>query len=874
MFFPQPADDILDATTNHAWIYRLRSLVLFIVLCLSCAYLSQAVAQTSTTCPSVTVGEQSGLLISPSLYSGCYYSVNVQHRAKQKTPIIEYGSLVSRYYGASAEGSVATLYNGFTPSIAIGSRQLVEHITTNSSFSQVPMIVNMGLTEPSGCANADYTAAAENVIKVTGDWYCAKEASVSAVSIYYKWQAGSVVPFESSEISYVETGGAGISVSTASVSVAEGSTAATLSPTAATFTIVLDSEPTAGVTIGLSSSNANKGIVSPSSLTFTSSNWNMPQTGTITSVDDAVADGDYHFSIVTASAISTDSFYNDLNSSDVLVTTIDDDNVGITVGGISGDTTEAGGTATFTVKLDSEPTAQVSIALNSSDTGEGVVSPALLTFTPSNWSGVQTVTVTGVDDEAADGSQRFDIVTTATSTDGGYNGWDVADVPVTNLDNDSADAIEASVPNVTGAGFGDGNGDGTVDSDQDYVTSLKSNDGSHWLTFANTANASQSNFSTAAAPTTLPADHQLTLGTVQFDLASSSGAAVSIEVYVDQDTAISDYLLLGNDGEWHAQNAAVTHIGNKTKLVFSVTEGGNFDRNAADDSILPDGTLQLAPGGVMVKTGFVVYPHAYLFGDVDLTTQTAAKTFTLSNTGSRVLTLSTVTSVGNNAAEFIIDSDSCTGQTLDAGEACQVAVRFQPASIGSKAAQLSIQTDDPDNVKVNIFLRNHEADEEESARRLPPVLNTFSIEDAGGQLVSTMQVGTSYTIKWSILGYHEDYTSLLAIFDCRGIADNTTCGDTYSGTKFLATGSINDDGAPVDGHWRNGSIQSKVFSFSHTFTAPALTEEAPVVIRFYRKNNDDQQVGNRSLSLIIPGNQADDYYDTTGRRVKNVISLP
>ena len=44
-------------------------------------------------------------------------------------------------------------------------------------------------------------------------------------------------------------------------------------------------------------------------------------------------------------------------------------------------TTEAGGTATFTVVLITQPTANVTIGLSSSDTTEGTVSPASLTFT-------------------------------------------------------------------------------------------------------------------------------------------------------------------------------------------------------------------------------------------------------------------------------------------------------------------------------------------------------------------------------------------------------------------------------------------------------------------------------------------------------------
>ena len=44
-------------------------------------------------------------------------------------------------------------------------------------------------------------------------------------------------------------------------------------------------------------------------------------------------------------------------------------------------TTEGGGTASFTVVLNTQPTASVTIALSSSDTTEGTVSPASLTFT-------------------------------------------------------------------------------------------------------------------------------------------------------------------------------------------------------------------------------------------------------------------------------------------------------------------------------------------------------------------------------------------------------------------------------------------------------------------------------------------------------------
>ncbi len=119
------------------------------------------------------------------------------------------------------------------------------------------------------------------------------------------------------------------------------------------FTVVLNTQPSADVTIALSSSNPSEGTVSPASLTFTSDNWNTPQTADVTGVDDALDDGDITYTIVTGAAISADPGYNGLNPLDVSVINIDNDTAGITVSPTFGlTTTESGGTATFTVVLE------------------------------------------------------------------------------------------------------------------------------------------------------------------------------------------------------------------------------------------------------------------------------------------------------------------------------------------------------------------------------------------------------------------------------------------------------------------------------------------------------------------------------------------
>ncbi len=212
----------------------------------------------------------------------------------------------------------------------------------------------------------------------------------------------------------------------------------------ASFTVRLTSRPKANVTIAINSSNLGEGVVNRSSLTFTYANWSATQAVTVTGVNDAVDDGNIAYTIVTGQASSSDGNYNLLNPADVAVVNIDDDTVGFTISAISGSTTEAGGSATFTVRLNSQPTAPVNLGLSSSNTGEGTVAPTSLTFTASNWSVTQTVTVTGVDDTVDDGDVAYTIITaSATSSDGLYNGLNPPDVAVTNLDNDTAAVIVA-----------------------------------------------------------------------------------------------------------------------------------------------------------------------------------------------------------------------------------------------------------------------------------------------------------------------------------------------------------------------------------------------------------------------------------------------
>ena len=95
----------------------------------------------------------------------------------------------------------------------------------------------------------------------------------------------------------------------------------------------------------------------------------------------------------------------------------------------------------FTLALESRPTADVVLEITSSNTNEGVVNPASLTFSsnpdaPNAFDKTQPVTVTGVDDTINDGNMQYVIGIRATSGDTTYNALPPLEFTAVNGDNE------------------------------------------------------------------------------------------------------------------------------------------------------------------------------------------------------------------------------------------------------------------------------------------------------------------------------------------------------------------------------------------------------------------------------------------------------
>ncbi|MBV9867847.1 MAG: hypothetical protein JO316_21040 [Abitibacteriaceae bacterium] len=197
---------------------------------------------------------------------------------------------------------------------------------------------------------------------------------------------------------------------------------------AATGTITRNTPTNTSLLVAITSSNTGKATV-PANVTIPAGQ--ASTTFPITAIDNAVVDGTQTITIT-----ATATFNNTALSDNKTVTVTDNDVASITVTPTTGlVTTKAGGVATFSVVLTSQPTGSVTIPLASSNSNQGTVVPASLTFTPPNWNQAQTVTITGVNDGIAEGEQPYSILTApASSSDPNYNGRDAADVAVVNRD--------------------------------------------------------------------------------------------------------------------------------------------------------------------------------------------------------------------------------------------------------------------------------------------------------------------------------------------------------------------------------------------------------------------------------------------------------
>ena len=200
----------------------------------------------------------------------------------------------------------------------------------------------------------------------------------------------------------------------------------------------LKSQPLADVALNISSDHDDKLTISSKQLMFTSSNWNINQSVTFTSIDDNIASGDLSFNIKIKSS-STDALYNNIPENIISITIKDDDLAGIIYDSTSV-TLNEGQSITRTFRLKSQPTSNVTLSINSNNSSRLSISKSSLTFTASNWNIDQSVTFTSIDNSIADGDVTVSVTIKSTSSDINYNNLS-SGFAITVKDNDASGII-------------------------------------------------------------------------------------------------------------------------------------------------------------------------------------------------------------------------------------------------------------------------------------------------------------------------------------------------------------------------------------------------------------------------------------------------
>ena len=263
----------------------------------------------------------------------------------------------------------------------------------------------------------------------TTDWDTAQTVTLAAkqdddgipgTAVFTHTASGGGYDGESASLTAIEKDDdSALNLTPANVTVQEGGQAG--------YTVVLSHRPTGTVTVTVAraSGDTDLSIKVGSSLTFKTSNWNVPQTVVIKAKEDSDALNGAAVFAHTA----TGGGFSGITAQ--LIATEADKERGIVFSPTSV-TVPEGGSQTYTVKLESLPVGNVTVTVartsgdrsltadtDSNQTGD----QNTLTFTTTDWNTAQTVTLSAAQDNDNDNDEA---VFTHTATGGGYGGVSAA----------------------------------------------------------------------------------------------------------------------------------------------------------------------------------------------------------------------------------------------------------------------------------------------------------------------------------------------------------------------------------------------------------------------------------------------------------------
>ncbi|MXW95739.1 MAG: hypothetical protein F4Z64_09590 [Acidimicrobiaceae bacterium] len=265
------------------------------------------------------------------------------------------------------------------------------------------------------------TVAPDHLTFTPGDWDAPQLVVVSGVDdtvdnpggrrstqIHHAVSGGGydTVAADPVDVAVTDDETAGITVSVAAVDLAETGDAG--AGEAHDYTVRLATEPTGEVTVTVASADTGVATVQPQRLRFTPDDWFIPHVVTVTGANDGEANPGGERRTEITHTVEGGGY--EAAPQTVAVTVSDDDRAGVVVSETGLYLSGRGGRATYTVKLASRPTHDVTLLI----VPGGTENPRLgiahggrqtqgrlahdLVFTPGNWNRTRTVEVTNLRD--------------------------------------------------------------------------------------------------------------------------------------------------------------------------------------------------------------------------------------------------------------------------------------------------------------------------------------------------------------------------------------------------------------------------------------------------------------------------------------------
>ena len=298
------------------------------------------------------------------------------------------------YEGFSADDVAVTLNDDAPETLSVsfgqGTYTAAEggSITVTVKLSVDPertVTVPINHTPQGGATSADYSGVPTNVTFNSGDTektfsFAAASDGVDddgeSVKLTFGTLPTGVTAGTTNEsvVSITDDDTAGVTITPTAVTVTEGGTV--------TYTVVLGSQPLGDVTVTVNDPADNTDVTAdPASLTFTTTDWSVAQTVTVSAAQDA-DDADETATVTHTVASAADTDYQGISTDDVAVTLNDDAPETLTVNFEDAAYTATEGAAVdVTVTLNLDPERTVTIPINHTPQGGA---------TSADYSGVPT----------------------------------------------------------------------------------------------------------------------------------------------------------------------------------------------------------------------------------------------------------------------------------------------------------------------------------------------------------------------------------------------------------------------------------------------------------------------------------------------------